>query len=148
MADNQIIVAKRNILYSILSEGHRVLKRFYQCSQHCHKALQVSRLLIKWMVSTNLMLNLELADLYTWDQSLIITMPVYTVRRRFNAIIFSKSSQKTSHNSLVRARCRVSFANTKFGPYSAVAVTLLYVISWYIASRYNGSRLYHKTWRG
>ena len=56
--------------------------------------------------------------------------------------IFSKSSSEKTHSLPVRARYVTSFVSLKSDLYSAVPIALLDVVSWYIVSCYNGTRLY------
>ena len=52
-----------------------------------------------------------------------------------------KSSQETPYSSPIRVRYGVSFVSSLSDLYSAAAIAVLYVISWYIRPRYNDTWL-------
>ena len=80
----------------------------------------------------------------TARSGLINTMwHIYTVWCRYNAVNFlTNFSQKTPHSSPVRSRYRVSFVGPAPDRYSARVPTIMYAISYYIGSCYNGTQLY------
>ena len=65
------------------------------------------------------------------------------MRCRYNAVDFlNKYSQKTPYSSPVWARYGVSFVDTASEWYSAWFSAIIYIISYYIGARYNGTWLY------
>ena len=57
--------------------------------------------------------------------------------------IFSKILTKTPHTSPVRSRCGVSFVSLKSDLYSALIDAVVWEMSCYIGSRYNGTWMYY-----
>ena len=79
--------------------------------------------LLNWDLSGHALLNCHI------QCSVVITRPIH------------KYSQNTPHSSPVRTRYGVYFVNPASDWYSASVLVIIYVISYNIGSRYNGTRL-------